>query len=295
MTKYVFKSSYSNSSNDNLKLIRYYFYVFFEKLLYFILIVLTFILLYLGQSNRKIDFAIRDSVLYVSKPIYTIAELPFNLLFDFVSSVKNILLTNIINKDLAYENSKLRELYLESVDIKHENEKLKKILNFKDGLDNSYDFISSKVYSNSKTGNSNKFTVNIGKNDGVIEGALVIGTEKSIIGRIVNVRKNFSEVLLLNDILSRIPARTATTKERIIISGNNDNLLEVVYFNSKIPNIEENDLVFTAGDSEIIPDGFYIGKIKKIKDKYYVKMNDDVGDVFDVLVIVPIGNEITAP
>ena len=92
---------------------------------------------------------------------------------------------------------------------------------------------------------------------------------------------------MINDINSRIPARTEDTKERIILSGTNKKYLEISYFNSKTPEIKDGEFVYTSGDSNIIPDGFYIGIIKKYKDKYIVEMNETFSNIFNIIVIRP--------
>ncbi len=282
----LFKGSYSNSSFQNTKLIRYYFYVFFGKVFYFILLIISIVTMNISISNKSFDGFVREKVLIVSKPVFIIAELPFNLLFDFTDSIKNILLTNIINKDLTEQNIHLKKLYIESRDIKTENENLKKLLNFKGEIEKDYDYISSRVYANPKTGLNNSLILNIGTNDGVVEGNLVLGVNRSVVGRVINVRDGYSDVLLLNDINSRIPARTASTKERIILSGNNRGYLEISYFNSKNPDLIEGDFVYTSGDSDIIPDGFFIGKIKNVAGEFVVEMNENVNTLFNVMVII---------
>jgi len=240
----------------------------------------------LSVSNKTFDSFLREKTLIVSKPIFFVAELPLNVLFDIINGAKDILLTNITNKNLTEQNITLRNLYLESVDIRNENKNLKKLLNFKGEIENDYNYISSRVYASAKTGLNNFLILNIGKNDGINEGNLVLGINKSVVGRVVNVGENYSEVLLLNDISSRIPARTASTKERMILSGNNRGYLEISYFNSKTPELFEDDLVFTSGDSSVIPDGFLIGTIKKIDNEFVVQMNENINTLFNVMVII---------
>lgn len=286
----LFKGSYANSSFQNTKVIKYYFYAFFVKIFYFILLIICMITMNISISNKNFDGFIREKVLMISKPIFIIAELPFNLFFDFTYSIKNILLTNIINKDLTEQNIHLKKLYIESRDIKTENENLKKMLNFKGEIEKDYGYISSRVYADPKTGLNNSLILNIGTNDGINEGDLVLGFSRSVVGRVINVRENYSNVLLLNDINSRIPARTASTKERIILSGNNRGHLEISYFNSKNPDLVEGDFVYTSGDSHIMPDGFFIGTIKNINGEFVVEMNENINTLFNVMVIISKSN-----
>ena len=164
---YSFKNNYTSSTTSfkNTKVIKYYFIAFFEKIFYFILIIISIFMMNLSISNNNTINLIKENILFVSKPIFIISELPFNLLFNFANGVKNIILTNINNEKLTEENILLRKLYLESRDIKAENENLKKLLNFKDNIKNNYDYITSRVYTIAKNGMNNQLTLNIRSNN----------------------------------------------------------------------------------------------------------------------------------
>ena len=282
---YVFKRGYRNSY-QNTKVFKYYVYIFFSRVFYYLLVILSVLTINIAQSNKNFNTATKNIVLSASKPIFLIAEMPFNALFNFAVSVKNVLLTNIYNKKLTEENIELKKLYLESLAIKAENDNLKKILNFKDELKTTYDFVTSKVYLNPRNNMNNTSIINIGVNEGLQNGNLVIGTNKGLVGRVINVGNNYSDILMLDDINSKIPVRTINTKEKMILSGNNSGeYLDISYYNSKVPHIVEGDLVYTSGDSNIIPDGIFVGTIKKINNKYVVKMLENTIDIYDVVII----------
>lgn len=282
--------SYSKSYRDgdsNFKLAGYYFYTFFVKISYFLLIVFSIILIAISLNKKNIDLAIRNTTFFITKPITTIAKVPFNLFADFLLSSKNFILTYIENKDLKKENIVLRKLYLESLTIKQENTDLKKFVNFINDLEIEFNIIASKLFLSPKNPMENSFILNVGSKNGIIDGNIVLGKKKSVIGRTINVSENYSDILLLTDINSKIPAQTLKTHEKIILSGTNKNYLEISFFNSKEPFFLNNDLVFTIGDSNIIPDGLYIGKIKEIDGKFIVQTDDNISQNSDILIITP--------
>ena len=282
--------SYSKSyrdSDSNFKLASYYFYTFFVKISYFLLIVFSIILIAISLNKKNIDLAIRNTTFFITKPITTIAKVPFNLFADFLLSSKNFILTYVENKDLKKENIVLRKLYLESLTIKQENTDLKKFVNFINDLEIEFDIIASKLFLSPKNPMENSFILNVGSKNGIIDGNIVLGKKKSVIGRTINVSENYSDILLLTDINSKIPAQTLKTHEKIILSGTNKNYLEISFFNSKEPFFLNNDLVFTIGDSNIIPDGLYIGKIKEIDGKFIVQTDDNISQNSDILIITP--------
>ena len=280
---------YNNkSSNESVKAIKYYFYTFFLRISFLVFIILSIISINLSSSSKKFDNTIRNKIFFTFKPFYVVAETPFNLLFDLGRSIKNILLTNSINKRLLEENIILKDLYTKSLDTKKENENLKSMLNYVDNFKNEYKYTTSKIYLEPKNSIVNTVILNIGNKNNIKEGDLVLGINKNVIGRVVNVSDTKAKVLLLSDVNSNIPARTVNTGEKFILSGTNSNFLEISHYNSKNPKIIDGDLVLTSGDSDIIPDGIPIGKIKKENGKIKVIMNENANTVFNVLIITKI-------
>ncbi len=280
---------YNNkNSNESVKAIKYYFYTFFLRISFLVFIILSIISINLSSSSKKFDNTLRNKIFFTFKPFYVVAEAPFNLLFDLGRSIKNILLTNSINKRLLEENIILKDLYTKSLDTKKENENLKSMLNYVDNFKNEYNYTTSKIYLEPKNSIVNAVILNIGSKNNIKEGDLVLGINKNVIGRVINVSDTKAKVLLLSDVNSNIPARTVDTGEKFILSGTNSNFLEISHYNSKNPEIIDGDLVLTSGDSDIIPDGIPIGKIKKENGKIKVIMNENANTVFNVLVITKI-------
>lgn len=280
---------YNNkNSNESVKAIKYYFYTFFLRISFLVFIILSIISINLSSSSKKFDNTLRNKIFFTFKPFYVVAEAPFNLLFDLGRSIKNILLTNSINKRLLEENIILKDLYTKSLDTKKENENLKSMLNYVDNFKNEYNYTTSKIYLEPKNSIVNAVILNIGSKNNIKEGDLVLGINKNVIGRVVNVSDTKAKVLLLSDVNSNIPARTVDTGEKFILSGTNSNFLEISHYNSKNPEIIDGDLVLTSGDSDIIPDGIPIGKIKKENGKIKVIMNENANTIFNVLVITKI-------
>lgn len=277
--------AYSSKAFHNSKLMKYYVFVFFSKILYFLLIVISVLFINFSIKNKNFDIFVKESIIITSKPIYFFAELPFKAVYNFIHGVKNILFVGDINKSLVTENQILRAKLRKHNEILKENEDLKKMLNFKDNLKFDFDFVSAKVYSKSKSNLNQNMIINAGSDDGVFENTLVLSENGNVIGRVVGVSKKFSDILLLNDINSKIPARVGKYNERVIITGNNERYLEMLYFYSKTPIFNEGDLVYTSGDSDLIPDGLPIGKIRFRGDTPVIEMAEDINKLFDVIII----------
>ena len=119
--------------------------------------------------------------------------------------------------------SKWKDLALE---LLAENEELKKLLN--SAKEQNQKFVSSKVISNSGGSYVKTITVNVGSNDGVRVGNPVLNNW-GMIGRIVEIGRNSSRVLLTTDINSQIPVYFENSLHRAILVGKNSDLLELKF------------------------------------------------------------------
>jgi rod shape-determining protein MreC len=296
----IVKNKYNNSYSKNKKFvsvftfIRKIFYstfLFLYKINYYVFILISILLIFFNKKKPEYYTDFRNTILFMSKPLYYVIETPVNLLYDTFDSVKKIIFVYSINAKLEIENIELKEKYLKSKDIESENEKLKKILQFNDILKPLYKTISTRVFLTTNNSINRILSINIGKNNGLKENSIVIGVNKGVIGRTFNVNDNYSEILLLNDINSRIVARTQKTKEIIILKGENEKYLSVIHTKSKKPSFEDGDLVFTSKDGDVLPDGFFVGIIRKINNNFFVEIGEDINTIFDVLIVLKDNNK----
>jgi rod shape-determining protein MreC len=90
----------------------------------------------------------------------------------------------------------------------------------------------------------------------------VVMTERGIVGRVTSVGKNSAKVMLITDVLSKIPVRIYPAGERAIAAGKNDYYLNLLYL-PEDHKVHEGDLVYTADDNEFLLAGIMVGTIKK--------------------------------
>ncbi len=178
---------------------------------------------------------------------------------------------NLIKK---YESQKEKTEQLLS-----ENVKLKACLNHQKATDELSEFQQrynfdtatfAKILVKNITATEQYFLINRGKNDN-IEKDMVAICKHQIIGKVIDVFKNYSKVLLITDSNSKIAAYTNNTKATGIVNGFNDiNHCQLCYVNH-MSKIENNDLVISSGQGLIYPEGFSLGNIVKHdkKDLYH--------------------------
>ena len=136
-----------------------------------------------------------------------------------------------------------------------ENEELKKQLNSVKTKTQNY--ITAKVISNSGGSYVKTITINVGSNNGVKLGNPVINNW-GMIGRIVDLGKNASRVLLTVDINSQIPVYFENSLHRAILVGKNSDLLELKFLKKRVL-LKDEERLMTSGEGGILPRGLPVG------------------------------------
>ncbi len=132
---------------------------------------------------------------------------------------------------------------------------MKKLLN---GVNNIPDnFVTAQVISNSSGSYIKTITINVGTKHGLSIGNAVVNNW-GMIGRVIQVGKKSSRVLLTTDINSQIPVYFEKSKHKAILMGNNSDLLEVKYLKSRVK-LFNNERLITSGEGGLLPRGLAVG------------------------------------
>ena len=169
--------------------------------------------------------------------------------------------TNEENKKLEYENTKLRAELFSLQEIKLQNKRLKKLLEFID--DGPYETVSANIIAGSPSLLRSEFLViDKGENYGIKVG-MPVATQKGIVGRVYLVNDTSSQIMLITDPISAVDAIVQRTRARGIVKGDGkDCILE--YLDSK-SSINKGDMVLTSGKDGFYPKGILIGKVENVE------------------------------
>ena len=237
--------------------------------------VLCVIFLITSRLNSDFSKDISFAFVSVSLPIVKFAAFPFNTLIHLLTDFHELIDAKKENEVLKEELTTLKNFYIKSLNIHQENKELRTILNFVTSKSSS--FKVARIIGRSHQVFNQKLFIDAGKNRGIKEGSIVIGS-RGVIGRIVEVGKNQSRLILVNDASSRIPIITSKARARGILAGNSGGLMEILYLPKSIV-VEVGDWVFTSGDGDTLPPGLLIGVVKKAdKNSAFVAMVEDVSN-----------------
>ena len=111
-------------------------------------------------------------------------------------------------------------------------------------------------------------------NNEVFKNDIVVDKSMSLVGRIVAVNSKNVKIQLLNDVKFSAPAFAITSGIYGIVSANGDEKCKLIFdtLNSK-SKPEDNDLIITSGENNLVPRGIDIGFVKIVNGKICIKPN----------------------
>lgn len=181
----------------------------------------------------------------------------FSDFFEGISQIKKFKKENeelkLKIQELLSENSQLKEL-------KKENEFLREALEV--GLEKEYKLILTQVIG--KDISEDTILINKGEKDGILKDLPVITQQKILVGKITEVYKNFSKVMLITNKKSSLEVKVQN-KEIVGVMKGQGNLKISLEFIPKNEEIFEGDLIITTALGGTFPRGILIGEIKKIE------------------------------
>ncbi len=234
-----------------------------------ILIVFSVLLLLIGKVNETSLSIFKSYFLDITSGLLTILGKPVNSVSDGFYKINDLVYLYTQNQDLREENKSLSKWKDLALELLAENEELKKLLN--SSKEQNQKFVSSKVITNSGGSYVKTITINVGSNDGVRVGNPVINNW-GMIGRIVEIGRNSSRVLLTTDINSQIPVYFENSLHKAILVGKNSDLLELKFLKKRVY-LQDDERLMTSGEGGILPRGIPVGLYSVELNKNIEKIN----------------------
>ena len=167
------------------------------------------------------------------------------------------------NEELKQKNSELEQSLRELEIIKAENETLKEYVNLKDKY-KDYNTIPADVINRDISNYSSTIIINVGSDDGIKENMTVIA-DNGLVGHIVSVSSNTSQVQTIVDTASAVTSTISTTDDTIVVQGTLDDKTKLrATFIPTDAVVLQGDSVETSGIGGIYPKGIHIGTISEV-------------------------------
>ena len=228
-----------------------------NRFFFWVLLVISIILLSLQGKYDKFNNYILDSLLYISYPVEVLSI----KLEQYVTNISNFTNAYRENAELKEEVKNLHLLLQDYELVKLENLHLKKISAFIS--DKNFVYKTARIILSSSGPYVRTGVISGGKADNIRKNQIVV-SDMGVVGRVVEVGENSSKILFINDFNSRIPIVTVSSNKKGVLVGNNSNILEILYLDN-ISGVRVGELVKTSGEGELYPSGLALGRIISVE------------------------------
>ena len=160
------------------------------------------------------------------------------------------------------ELEKLKSKKYETIFLKAENKRLKKVL---DDINYSSELVIAKVIIDKQSPFLRSIIINKGSKNNINKGMAVL-SDSYLIGKVVEVNYTTSRVLLLSDLNSKIPVTIEPGSIQSILSGDGEKSGVLLYIKDNFLIVDES-IIYTSGTGGLLKSGIPIGKIKQNENK----------------------------
>lgn len=260
-----------------------------------IAILLLGILAFVTSADRSVSW-IESTLGSVIQPVQSFAAKASN---GIISFVQKLFKTSDADKELEQLQVRMAQLEQaadENAKLKAENERLKKLLNYVETLEN-YEYVTAVVTGNSQGVWFETFTINAGRNKGIEKDMPVVCAE-GLVGRVIEVGANWSKVTAIIDPSSEVSVMVERTRDIGVVRGSfsatSDNQLELYFLPSGF-DLVPGDKIVTSGMSSIFPKTITVGTVSEVtrrsaegsQSNAIIEPAVDFGHLEEVLVLVP--------
>ena len=260
-----------------------------------IAILLLGILAFVTSADRSVSW-IESTLGSVIQPVQSFAAKASNGIISFVQKVFKTSDADKELEQLQVRMAQLEQAADENAKLKAENERLKKLLNYVETLEN-YEYVTAVVTGNSQGVWFETFTINAGRNKGIEKDMPVVCAE-GLIGRVIEVGANWSKATAIIDPSSEVSVMVERTRDIGVVRGSfsatSDNQLELYFLPSGF-DLVPGDKIVTICMSSIFPKTITVGTVSEVtrrsaegsQSNAIIEPAVDFGHLEEVLVLVP--------
>ena len=169
------------------------------------------------------------------------------------------------NRKLKQENRRLKARLFLMEEIKQENKRLSRLLDF--SQKSPFHFISAQVIGKDPMSKYQLIILNRGRKSGVKKNMIVIN-EKGVVGYVFRIFARFSQVILLTDPHASLPALIRRSRVYGLLEGANNNICQLKHLKRR-DNVKIGDIIVTSNLSDLSAGGFPMGQVTEIKKQKY--------------------------
>jgi len=254
------------------------------------LLLLVALLLYSTHLRKRPDTSLfHRMVLQLTAPLEGSVRSGVRYLTGLWDGYVWLVGTGEKNRNLQAENRKLQAELTRLVEVRFENQRLKKLLTFRE--QSNLTALPAQIVAEDASSWFRTQMIDKGATDGVIDGLPVVVAE-GVVGRTFQVTTGQARVLLVNDASSAIAATLQNSRSRGVCRGQGDYLL-LDYIDHEV-DVRVGELLLTSGTGGVFPKGLVIGVVSEIRRADYglfqtirIRPSVDFSRLEEVLVLSP--------
>jgi rod shape-determining protein MreC len=150
-------------------------------------------------------------------------------------------------------------------EVKAENERLKRLLEYADRT-NPTRYLVAEVIAVGASPHSHVLRIARGTEDGIVQGAPVVAPE-GVVGQIAVATGHYADVQLILSPTSAVPAVSQRTRGRSTVKGVGDFTRCKLEYALRTDDLQEGDLLLTAGGPGFFPKGLPIGRVVNVQKR----------------------------
>jgi rod shape-determining protein MreC len=169
------------------------------------------------------------------------------------------------NLRLRREGLRFRSVEQQIVELRMENDRLRHLLDYTDKQAPTR-LLVAKVIAVGVSPHSHTLRIARGLEDGVVKGAAVISPD-GIVGTVAQLTGGYADVQLIVSPLSAVSAISQRTRSRSTVMGTGDMTRARLGYVPRTDDLQEGDVLVTAGGSGFFPQGLHIGRVTNVGKK----------------------------
>ncbi|MBI1365365.1 MAG: rod shape-determining protein MreC [Alphaproteobacteria bacterium] len=233
-------------------------------LLLLILVSGILLLSSLYSAEASVFRKARETVIDAAAPALKVLSGPIAYVQHVVGDVQDYFHVLKQNQALREENAELRQWMNEALALRKTVESYEQLQHYYAPPEGKP--IDAFVIGESNDSFTHSMLVNVGAKGGVERGQAVVDGG-GLVGRIVDVGKNASRILLLTDVQSRVPVYIEDAGVEGILVGRTGSRPAVSFVESSDPvNFEPGQRVLTSGAGGVLPRGLPVGVVTAARD-----------------------------
>lgn len=223
-------------------------------------------LIFMAKADVNVVDRMRVLISDAFAPVLDVVSRPIANVNHWSSQVRELMSVRAENARLREERARLLQWQEVARAVEAENRSLKALLHYVP--EGAASYIAARVVADTGGAFANSLLVNAGRRDGVRKGQAVVDGD-GLVGRIVDVGRRSSRVLLLTDLNSRIPVLISASRTRAILAGDNTSRPTLIHLPPGGA-VSPGDRIVTSGSGGAFPPGLPVGSVVAVDEQSIV-------------------------